>query len=52
MLLILQTLGKHPLLEIAIKYQALGVAFGEKLRDEFVLLEEHHRVTRQLEPPD
>ena len=52
MLLILQTLGKHPLLEIAIKYQALGVAFGEKLRDEFVLLKEHHRVTRQLEPPD
>ena len=49
-LLLLESLIEHPLLELAIEDEPLRMPFGEKLRYQPVLLDQHHRVARQLEP--
>lgn len=49
-LLIFEAHIEHPLFKLSIEDQSLSVSFREELGDLPVLLQEHHRVARQLEP--
>ena len=45
-----ESLGKHPLLKLAIEDESLGVPLREVVGYTSVLFHKHHRVARQLEP--
>ena len=41
---------QHPLFELSVEHKSLRVLLGKELRDLFVLLDQHERLTRQLKP--